>query len=161
MILQLCDTKLDLVPVYGIHWVEGCIRDEKVITGLSVDNNVKSRSHVRGHNKAKSDHVAEDVWGILPARVQYDVLSQDDPVKVIQRKAGLDMEHHILANIDLFGAAVNKDMLVTGGIGSPGDGLCHHIPILISVTKVSNYLKLLNFLWNIKLKYKLIISFSY
>ena len=102
------------MPVDGIHWVEGCIRDEKVITGLSVDNNVKSRSHVRGHNKAKSDHVAEDVWGILPARVQYDVLSQDDPVKVIQRKAGLEMEHHILANVNLLGAAVDKDVLVTG-----------------------------------------------
>ena len=62
------------------------------------------------------------------------------------------MEYHILANVDLLGAAVDKNVLVTGSIGSPGNGLSHHVSVLIRVTEIPNQLDLLSILWNLKLK---------
>ena len=39
-----------------------------------------------------------DVRGVLSARLQNDVLAHDDPVKVFQGEARLDVEDAVLAN---------------------------------------------------------------
>ena len=118
---------------------------------------MKSRGHVRGADHTEGDGVAEDVSGNLPARVENQILGNNHPVKVFQGKVGLDMKDNILTNIDGLGGAVNKDVMIFGSIGSPGNSFSNYLSVKFNHVKICNHFQLFYIFWHIKLK---LIKFS-
>ena len=154
MVLQLSDTKVYPVSVDSINWIEGRVRQEKIIMSLCVDNYVKSWSHIRGANNTEGDGVTEDIRGNLSARVEDEILGYNDPVKMLQGKIGLYMEYNILTNIDSFCGAMNKDVMVFWGIGCPSNCLSNDLSVQLYHVKICNHFQLFHIFRNIKLEQK-------
>ena len=112
VILDLGQLELDLVPVDGLHREVGRVGDDVVVGRDPVHEDVEPGGHLRADHHTEGGGELLRLTPVLSARIEDQVLGDDDPVKIFQGEVALHMEHYILANIDVLVAAVDENVLV-------------------------------------------------
>ena len=128
-------------PVDGLHWEVGRVRQEVVVLGGRVDDDVESRCHLAADHHAEGGDHGVDVGGVLPARLQHQVLAHHHPVEVGQGEVGLDVEDDVLAHGDLLVGGPHVDVAVVGGVGSVGRRLRVGAATLKIISKILRPIK--------------------